>query len=225
MSETTSGLFTNYWEFVKKRNEFRTLKRPVLKWYPSSDLNSFQKEIYQFTQNCSSILDFGAGDLSLKNKFLSAGFQGQYQTCDVSQDFQYDYSSLEEVVQKGKKFDALFILEVIEHLSLAEFERFLPLALSLLNSKGKLVLSTPNAQAINAVWSGDLTHVKSYPLGDLWAIFSLKGFDCKPYRVVWSQGKQMGVRERLKFEAARVITHLLGVDYAVGIALFCEKKS
>jgi SAM-dependent methyltransferase len=224
MSESPSKLFTNYWEFIRKRNEFGSIKRPVLRWYPSSDLNQFQYKVFDFVKDSESLLDFGAGDLTLKNKFTKAGYKGQYFTCDVSTDFKYDFSSLEEIISKKKKFDAVLVLEVIEHLSLSEFEKFLPALISLLKPGGKLVISTPNPHSINSVWSTDLTHVKSYPHPDLWALFTLKGFECRPYRVIWTRKKWMGPVEKLKFEVSRVLTHFLGVDYAVGIALMCEKN-
>jgi SAM-dependent methyltransferase len=225
MAEGPSKLFTNYWEFIQKRNEFGSIKRPVVRWYPSSGLNQFQSKVFDFVKESPTVLDFGAGDLSLKGKFTKAGFRGKYFTCDVSKDFKYDFSSLEEIVQKKIKFDAILVLEVIEHLNLAEFEKFLPVLVSLVNPGGRLVISTPNAHSINSVWSTDLTHVKSYPHPDLWALFTLKGFDCRPYRVIWTRNKWMSPMEKVKYEIGKVLTHFLGVDYAVGIALMCEKKT
>ncbi|MBI3534227.1 MAG: methyltransferase domain-containing protein [Deltaproteobacteria bacterium] len=222
------SLFDNYWEFLKKRTEFSSCTRPVLRWHFSEQLNELEMRYFNFLKNSKLVLDYGAGDQSLKRKFLKNNFIGQYKTCDISKNYQYDFQSLDAVIASGLKFDAVLLLEVIEHMSLQEFAVFLPKLLSILNPKGKLIISTPNAHSINAVWATDFTHVKSYPLPDLWAMLSLRGFKCQPFRVILtnsSNGVIAKIIAMIRLFIAKILTNLLGVDYATGVAMLCERQS
>ncbi len=216
-------LFQNYWKFLQKRDEFGSVPRPVVRWFPGGRLNPIQKKYFDFVADSPTLLDFGAGDLSLKKKFLEAGFRGQYFTCDLADDYQYDFATLDAVVASGKKFDAIMALEVIEHIPLNEFRSFLPKLLGCLAPGGRLVVSTPNAHAITQLWAMDWTHVHSYPLPDLWAMLTLQGFECQAYRVLWT-GERMSPGFWLGLQIKKVLTRLLGVDYAPGVALLCKKS-
>ena len=220
-------IFSNYWEFIAKRKEFGGVKRPVLYWYPpipGEKMNEVERVYFDFIKDVPCLLDFGAGDLSLKKRFEAAGFKGKWLTCDLSKEFNYDFTTIDEVIASGTKVDAVLVLEVIEHMTLPEFEDFVPKLKKILNPNGKIILSTPNATAVNAVWSGDYTHVKTYPLQDLWAIFSLIGFDCIPYRVVWTVARPT-LWNWIELQINRVLTHFLGLDYANGVALLCKGRS
>ena len=218
-----SHLFSNYWEFQETRKKFGTISRPVLRWFPSEEFNDVEKLYFDYLKDCETILDIGAGDERLKKKFLAHGFKGQYLTCDPADNMKHDFKSLEEVSRSGRKFDAIVLLELIEHLPLDVFHQYIPEAVQLLNHSGRFILSTPNAQAINATWAGDYTHIKTYPLGDLWAIFTLLGFDCRPYRVQVTDAK-ITVVQRFRLFLAKMITHILGVDYATGVILMGRRK-
>ncbi|MBI4403378.1 MAG: class I SAM-dependent methyltransferase [Deltaproteobacteria bacterium] len=208
---------------MKTRADFGKIPRPVVRWYPSEQFCDIEAIYYSFVKSASQLLDFGAGDLSLKKKFLDAGFQGNYFTCDVSRNYRYDFQSIDEVVNSGRIFDAVIVLEVIEHMTLDAFERFFPKLLSVIAPGGRLILSTSNAMHINGTWAGDITHVKTYPQADLWALLTLKGFNCVPYRIVWLP-KHLNPLKYAKYQINRILTHLLGVDYAVGICLLCTKN-
>ncbi|MCM2278854.1 MAG: methyltransferase domain-containing protein [Oligoflexia bacterium] len=216
-------LFDNYWQFLAKREEFGAVPRPVLRWFRSEGLNPVEQAYFDFLQGSELILDYGAGDMALKRKFGKAGFAGRIETCDLSKDFKYDYGSLAEIEATGRKFDAILVLEVIEHMRLEEFSEFLPRILKLLKPRGKFILSTPNAHSLTGVWSADFTHIKSYPLPDLWAMLSLRGFDCQAYRVIMTPPR-LGPRGWLRLQFNRALTNLLGADYATGVTLLCQKR-
>lgn len=212
------SLYSNYWEFLEKRNAFGQIPRPVIRSYPSKELSPLDHLYFDYLGDRKLILDIGAGDAKLRDKFLANGFQGRYLTCDPAKNRKHDFASVEEALASGLKFDAILVLEVIEHLSLGEFNKFVKQVLELLQPNGKIVISTPNAQAINSTWAGDYTHIKTYPLPDLWAIFTLLGFDCKPYRVSITS-ETLTLRDRIRAFLAKVITNILGVDYAVGVVI------
>src|SRR5664280_1871098 len=81
-------------------------------------LRRVEQAIFNHTKEANRLLDFGAGDNRVKRKFLAASFKGSYETLDVSDTEKHTYSSLSEVTGK---FDAIFCLEVIEHMSLNDY--------------------------------------------------------------------------------------------------------
>ena len=169
-----------------------------------------------------SILDVGAGDLRIKSKLERAGFRGHYATLDQSPEFGPDFASFAEVPSGA--FDAVMLLEVIEHVPLHEFDRLMDEVLRCLAPGGRLVVSTPNTAYAASLWDADMTHVHGYRLIDLAAYLHLRGIRSTLYRVAW-RWPSPPLRERAPRLAEKVITRwILQLDYARGVLLLGERS-
>lgn len=183
-------------------------------------LNPIERIVFDHIKECSAVLDIGAGNLRVKKKMLNAGFTGKYMTLDRSPEFDPDYSSLEELPEG--QFDAICMLELIEHIPLADFDEFMDAVLQALSPGGRLVISTPNAEFISTIWAADITHVHAYRAADLAAYLHLRGVRSTIYRITWKT-PHAPLKERIRFQAARLLTRgILQVDYAKGVLLTGE---
>jgi hypothetical protein len=208
----------HYWTFRRVRDAYAASPQPRLNyWYDPEALNEVDRTILQALASASHVLDVGAGDLAVRRRLKAGGLQARYSTVDPTLEFAHDFSSLDEAPDDA--FDAVLILEVIEHLTLEEFWGFMDQAMAKLRPKGTLVISTPNAEFVASVFAGDMTHVHAYRGPDLAAFLHCHGFESRLYRVVWRSPKE-SLRERLRIQLARVLTRgILQVDYARGILL------
>jgi SAM-dependent methyltransferase len=214
--------YRDYWARYQERNKLNvSLRAPCVSSSQGDELNEIQKIIFDRTKNSSRILDFGAGDNRVKRKFLAAGFKGDFETLDFADSADHTYSSLSQVTGK---FDAIFCLEVIEHISLNDYVDLMDEFGKLLNPGGFVVIGTPNALCVVPMWSLDTGHIQQYPLADLAADFVIRGFGVEAFRV-WHGAWPKGIRKRLRLLAMRGLCYLLSVDYAAGIVIIGKKKA
>ncbi|MDP9225299.1 MAG: methyltransferase domain-containing protein, partial [Actinomycetota bacterium] len=116
-------------------------------------------------------------------------------------------------------FDAILMLELLEHLPLELGLGFLEHAVKLLNPGGVLVLGTPNARHPHQVWSADFTHVRPWPAHDLWALCIIAGLQpVEVYRQVLLTRKR-----RIMMPLQLALSRLLDVDLAYGLIVFAHK--
>lgn len=220
MSALDSKLFSNYWNRKRLLQE-KTPSFQLKKWWPTPDLCEIEKIYFQIVSKSQSVLDVGAGDLRLKNKFTKNGFNGEYHTQDISEEFEYTYSSLDQI---KRKYSVVLCLDVLEHMPLEEGLALLEKIVGALESGGTLILQTPNARCIRNPLSWDITHRHCYNLPDLWAIFTASGFETLGYRVVFKA--ESGFLSGLKSLLGRfIITRFLGCDYADNIAIIANKRA
>jgi SAM-dependent methyltransferase len=214
--------YRDYWARYQERGKLHTtLRARCVSSSQDNDLNEIQKIIFDRTKNASRILDFGAGDNRVKRKFLTSGFHGSYETLDFADSPEHNYSSLSQVTGK---FDAIFCLEVIEHMPLNDYVDLMDEFGKLLNPGGFLVIGTPNALCVVPMWSLDTGHIQQYPLVDLAADLVVRGFEVEAFRV-WHGAWPRGVRKRLRLFAMRGLCYLLSTDYAHGIVVIGKKKT
>lgn len=121
---------------------------------------------------CHSLLDVGAGDRGYQEVLKKIGLNLVYRSADQAEGF-HDYKDF-FVVEDS--FDAILMLELVEHVSSDIGIQFISKAFSLLNPGGVLILSTPNADHPNRVWAIELTHVRPWPIPDLYAVLKMVGF-------------------------------------------------
>ena len=196
-----------------------SIPAPCIYWQRSESLNEVERLTWQRVKDVDRILDYGAGDQALRQKFLAAGYRGSYETFDVSPEFETTWSDPEAI--RGP-FGAVLCLEVIEHMRLPEGLALRDRLLSLVKPGGWFVLSTPNPACILSPFSGDETHLHLYPLHDLitWALAA--GLDVEARRVKMLPDR-VTLKTHVQIAAQRIICYLAGADRADGLILFGQR--
>lgn len=213
MSEAPA--YRDYWR-RRELLQTSTPTFPLRRWWPTDRLCEIESVYFEAVRDAASILDIGAGDLRMQEKFRAEGFKGDYDTQDIGREFSYTYEHLEEI---KRKYDAVLCLDVIEHLPLNDGLSLLDKLMRLLEPGGILVVQTPNARCIRSPLSWDVTHVHLYNLGDLWAYLTAAGLDTVGYRVVFSEVRLTAGSWLRRTLGAFVTTRLLGSDYADNVVV------
>jgi hypothetical protein len=216
-----SVAYLNYWK--RKQVVGGGLPRfPVRRWWPGEGASECDLICFEAIRGASSLLDVGAGDLRLREKYRGLGYRGEYLTLDIGDEYAYDYSDLSEV---GRTFGAILCMDVIEHLPLEEGLSMIVRMAELLDDGGVLVIQTPNARCIRHPLSWDMTHLHCYNIADVWSFLTCLGLEVEGYRIVFST-ERVGLLARVKqLAAAYVTTRLLGCDYADNLLLVARKRS
>jgi predicted SAM-dependent methyltransferase len=213
--------YRHYWARHQAREVmYRTLRARCLSSEDCPQLNEIEQVMFDRTRHAQRLLDFGAGDNRLKRKFQAGGFQGRYETLDLSTEEKHDYTSLSQV---SGQFDAILCLEVVEHISLNDYVDLMDEFDKLILPGGTLIVSTPNPHCVVPMWAGDPGHVQQYPMADLGADFVIRGYQVEAFRVRYGRWPK-GVSPRLRFFSMRVLCYLLSVDYANGLVMIGKKK-
>jgi hypothetical protein len=100
MNAVDCPLQDHYWEFLRQRDEYLEDPTPALPWWMSrgdEPLHPTEAKLFDFVASATPVVDIGAGDERIKEKFRLAGFRGKYATVDSSPEFAPDYSSIEEL--------------------------------------------------------------------------------------------------------------------------------
>lgn len=215
-----------YWEYLRVRDAYLADPAPALAWWMErgdAPLNPVESTILEFVRSAASVVDIGAGDGRVERRLRSAGFSGHVATVDTSPEFHPDFSSVEEL--PAGSFDAALLLEVIEHVPLAEFDALMDRVIDCLTPDGRLVVSTPNAAYVGSIWEADMTHVHAYRLQDLAAYLHLRGFDCRLFRVAWQQPRPRP-KERVRLALAKIVARgILQLDYARGVLVLAHRRA
>jgi hypothetical protein len=212
--------FQEYWR--TKELGPKAPRMDLRHWWETDRLSEIEEIYFDTIRNARSLLDVGAGNLRIKNKFVRAGFKGRYHTMDVGPEFDYTYRKLEEISQT---YDAILCLDVIEHLTLADGLAMLKRLVGLLEPNGVIIIGTPNARSIRNPLAMDFTHIQCYNAVDLWAYLTVLGLDVSGFRLVFCRPPR-SIRERLRYTVqAFVAARLLGADYADGLAMIGRKVS
>ncbi len=213
--------YRDYWPRLRAREQLKFTGRiPVLHWFWSDQLNEVEQLIFSRSRTCSAILDYGAGDGALKHKFIAKGFTGRYETFDIAED--HDGTIVDPADIQGQ-FDAIFCLEVIEHMTLNDYVALMDSFQTWLKPNGLLIISTPNPLCVTPMWNGDAGHIQQYPLGDLCADLSIRGFQSEPFRVVLGN-RPTQMRARARALVRKTLCYLLSVDYANGLLVLAQRS-
>lgn len=215
------NLFQQYWRFLKQRDAALPWQRPVLRWYWSKGLNDVERLLWHRFHRARRILDYGAGDLRLKQKFLAQGFDGAYETFDLSAESAHTYRDAAAI---AGPYDAVFLLEVIEHMPLEAFLELLDQVTGWLAPGAALVIETSNPLCIVPMWSRDVTHIQQYPAADLCAILALRGFAIDAVHRLMVTPERVGPLRSLRFACKKFLTFLLDVDYADSVLVIAARS-
>lgn len=218
------NLKERYWDLLKFRGEMRnSLPVLIVRDNPSNWVkNPTTRIIAQKLSKSSYILDIGAGDKRLKTIFEDV-FQKKlknYFSLDIDKKYSHDYKDIDEVQDK---FDAIFLMEFLEHIHFEDGLRILEKAYSLLKIGGYIFISTPNIDHANQLWRGDITHIQQWPRRDLYAIIKLIGFrKIEGYRIFLAPIK-INCKKHVKFFFKKILCRILDIDYAHGIFFIGQK--
>lgn len=219
--KTAHLLFTDYWKHQAAKRQAALVPRPVVRRFQTEGFDEAESLYWNRCCRCTRVLEIGAGDKKLKAKFLSHGYEGQYHTLDVSTEFSHDYEAVEDVTGH---YDAVLLLEVIEHIPLEEFSRLMQRVQDLLTSDGTVIVSTPNPACVRPMWAGDMTHIQQYPLDDLLAFFIVRQFRCESYRVLYAEAR-LSLLEWIRLILKKLIAiQILGADYADGLIVIAKAR-
>jgi 2-polyprenyl-3-methyl-5-hydroxy-6-metoxy-1,4-benzoquinol methylase len=143
----------------------------------------------------ATVLDYGCGPGHLLPHLLDAGFSvqgadftrdtiGSAVALDARKGF-LGFATIDELLGDSRRFDAVFLLEVVEHLDDHWLDATLRRARALLNESGLLIVTTPNEEVLedsmvycpvsNVVFHR-WQHVRSWSASTLATCLSRHGF-------------------------------------------------
>jgi len=201
-------------------SKFYSYRKKIREDYPSVFGLKIKKKMLDVVteelENGDKILDVGASDRSLGEKIMGRLPSVVYKTMDIDRAQDHDYYSLDEV---SESFDMIILGEVIEHLEFQSGVSMLRKLLSLLNSQGKLILSTPNLFHPNRYWDSD--HKTPYRYDEISGALLSVGYRVdKIYRIYNDQF----LRRLFRIYVASPLHKYLDVDFAKSIIVVASKK-
>ena len=133
------------------------------------------------------VLDIGAGRCPFKVRLEEDFPRLRYESMDVDRTYPHDYHDLDSV--RGP-YDRVLLLDVIEHLPLAEGIRMLARIHGLLAPGGRLIAAIPNTfSPATCLW--DVTHRTNYSFAEFGGLLLALGFEmprlCRVHRARLSQ--------------------------------------
>jgi len=168
-------------------------------------------------QDGEKILDIGASNRNLEQRLRRHFPRLIYKSMDIDREQFHDFYSLEEIQES---FDAIFLFEVIEHLSLGEGVQLLKRVYDLLDQEGRLILTTPNIFNPSRFWR-DATHQVAYCYDELGGLLLAQGFQIKAMYRTYSDAYH---RYLFRLYVMAPLHRYLGIDFAKSILVVAEKK-
>jgi SAM-dependent methyltransferase len=217
--EWQEQLQQTYWQAVDMRPRFpgAPLIRIRGDWREGRPPRGAAAELFRrHLGSARTVLDVGAGDRYWKEVLERLGIPASYASADLESRHPHEYADFLEV---DGEFDAILMLELLEHLPLELGIRFIEHAFRLLQPGGTLVIGTPNPRHAHQVWSADFTHIRPWPAHDLWAVCSILGFGTvEVYRQMITTPKR-----DLALPLQLGLSKLLNLDPAYGLLAFARR--
>ena len=185
-----------------------------------------------------NILDFGCGNGKIYNDvLLPEGFSGEYVGLDIDESLDVNFPlfhNIEDLLEEygARHFDVLFMLNVIEHLTVEEFFNQMEQINKLID--GKIIIMTPNPKCFDYMF-GDPEHVTFYPHYWLYGIAKVFDFDNVK---IWrgkgiAQDREREVKQRPEIadqvkamnEFQRKVCQSMGLDWYGNLLLIGEREN
>jgi len=199
--------------------KFLRLRREVNIHLDKKPLKDNKKLIAKTIKDAKKVLDIGAGDLRMKRYLHEVAFKGKYFSMDNNKKSCYDFHDINKI---GSNYDAVLLLELIEHLYLDTGIEYLKKAVEATQPGGIVVISTPNIDCVGHLWSSDITHIQHYPLRDLCALLLSLGCENKFY-VHKTYMRYFYGRAKILEPLNKILRKILRIDYEQGILIFAKK--
>lgn len=162
------------------------------------------------------VLEVGAGQRKMGGELVAALPHLAYESMDIDRRLPHDYYSLDDATGP---YDAIFSLEVVEHLPLETMQRWLGRLKALLRPGGQLILSTPNTFYPPA-YLRDATHCTPLCYDELAGLVSAAGFEVRAiYRIYHDPVHRRLLRRYMLGWLFKAI----GIDYARQIVLVARR--
>jgi 2-polyprenyl-3-methyl-5-hydroxy-6-metoxy-1,4-benzoquinol methylase len=185
----------------------------------------------------ATVLDYGCGPGHLLPHLLDAGFE--VQGADITRDTIgsavalegrkrfLGFATIDELLAEGRKFDAVFLVEVVEHLDDHWLAKTLDQVHALLKKGGILIVTTPNEENLedNMVYcpvSNTILHrwqhMRSWSQATLGSALVARAFrDVRTETRTFDGGKPDSV-SFLRYVASRILTRLRKPQSLVAVA-------
>lgn len=209
LTETDATVWDRYWAAHDRRADFYAQRFHHITCDYAAELDEFDRTMFSHLKGCEKILDIGAGNKVTERKLRMLGFEGRIDTLDrVGGD--HRYTDLEEVEEQ---YDAILLLEVIEHLAIAIRTDYLDQMIGrILKPGGVILISTPNADHINAFNRECWTHCQAVPMRDLFCFFDAVQFKTELYLVKilpHTRGTLRTLKEKVRRSVYKLICYFL----------------
>lgn len=162
------------------------------------------------------VLEVGAGERKMAGQLVGALPRLAYESMDIDRRLPHNYYSLDDV---AGPYDAIFSLEVVEHLPLAAILPWLSRLRDLLQPGGHLILSTPNTFYPPA-YLRDATHCTPLCYDELAGLVSLAGLEVTAIYRIYHDPVH---RRLLRRYALGWLFKAMGIDYARQIVLVARR--
>lgn len=185
----------------------------------------------------ATVLDYGCGPGHLVPHLLDAGFA--VQGADIAHDTMgsavslsgrknfLGFVTIDELLTQGAKFDAIFLIEVVEHLDDHWLAKSLDQVHALLKKGGILIVTTPNEENLddNMVYcpvSNTIfhrwQHVRSWSASSLSAALVAHGFRDVRTEMRTFDGSKPSAVPYLRHLASRIVTRLRRAQSLIAVA-------
>jgi len=173
--------------------------------------------IFKNLRDGEKVLDIGAYDRKLEGRLKKYFPNLIYKSMDVDRQKFHDFYNLDEI---NETFDMVFLFEVIEHLSLYEGIEVLRKIYTILNPRGRLILTTPNIFNPGRFWR-DVSHQTAYCYDELGGLLLAQGFQIKTIYRTYNDAFH---RYLFRVYIMKHLHRYLGIDFAKSILILAEKK-
>jgi 2-polyprenyl-3-methyl-5-hydroxy-6-metoxy-1,4-benzoquinol methylase len=204
----------------KKISSFRS-KLPSIRHFPIVQDSKRFIAAY-IASKANSVLDIGSSDGIFLHEYLRPlGFNGVYVGVDIDpvlKTLKLDFPLFDRLDKVKGEFDAILMLDVLEHLRIEEALEYLKIAKEKLSSNGLLFITTPNVYC--PLIHNDITHITFIPYADLYSLLKEIGFQrIYIYRTtpLFSSKSLNVIKRQIASFVCKLVYPLLGLDYCTDI--------